>query len=279
VCWTITASFGSVQIVDSNNASPGDSFTNSGTSNTGQAVGSSGWYYNNVRNNGTAGINTTYARSGNGSLYLDGTQGDPTSSKADIEFLPNATVNGDGNYSPGGALGLLSDLTALSYDWYRDSSSAAASHLHPSLRLQLVSTDFMKSGYIVFERIYNGFTGAAPTNSWQSDDVFGQNYTMWSTGTLPGAFTDYSRTLSQWISGISGQYYVIGVSSGFGSGWDPFTGAVDNITFGFGGNDTTYNFEVPTAAVPEPMSVAVWSFLGVCGIAFARKFASKVVPA
>jgi len=47
---------------------------------------------------------------------------------------------------------------------------------------------------------------------------------------------------------------VISVNAGFGSGWpNTFVGAVDNITFGFNGQYTTYNFEV----VPEPASMLV----------------------
>ena len=61
--------------VYSNGGGSGDMFTNAGGTNTGQAVGTSGWYYNNVRNNGNVGINSTYARSGNGSVYMETTQG------------------------------------------------------------------------------------------------------------------------------------------------------------------------------------------------------------
>jgi hypothetical protein len=44
---------------------------------------------------------------------------------------------------------------------------------------------------------------------------------------------------------------VYGISAGVGSGWGTFQGAVDDITVGFGGASTTYNFEV----VPEPSTV------------------------
>ena len=46
---------------------------------------------------------------------------------------------------------------------------------------------------------------------------------------------------------------MLGVSAGVGSGWDTLQGAVDDITVGFGGASTTYNFEV----VPEPATVAL----------------------
>jgi hypothetical protein len=51
---------------------------------------------------------------------------------------------------------------------------------------------------------------------------------------------------------VGATLYVISVNAGIGSGWNgTFTGAVDNITFGFNGAYTTYNFEV----VPEPASM------------------------
>jgi hypothetical protein len=62
--------FAATTIVYSNNPAPGDQFTNSGPLNQGQAVGTSGWYYNNVRNNGAVGIRTNYPFNGNGSVYM-----------------------------------------------------------------------------------------------------------------------------------------------------------------------------------------------------------------
>ena len=258
----------------------GDNFTNAGTSNTGSPLGE-GWYYNNVRNNGIVGVNGNYPQSGNGSVYLSGSVGPGgNSSKADVEFLASATANLNGNYSPGAPLGVLGQLSSFAYDWYRDSSSTNSDVQHPSLRLQVVDPQNLAvSGYLVFERAYNGDlldppnpspSPLVPTDTWVSDDVFAGDYRLWSTGTLPSAgVTVGSRTLSQWMNDFR-SYLVIGISSGFGSGWGPFEGAVDNITFGFNGDDTTYNFEVSAdGVVPEPMTLAVWSVLGLCGSAFA----------
>lgn len=272
--WSATTTFGAIQVVNPNNPS-GDNFTNPGAVNTGQDIVGTDWYYNNVRNNGVVGINTAYPRSGNGSVYFNGPNPIALSSKADIEFLPNATQNlATGNYSSGGVLGSLGQLSSLAYDWYRDSSSVNTPIQHPSLRLQVVSPDLSQFGYLVFERAYNGFGPTVPTDAWQSDNIFGSNYRMWSNGTLPDSGVDVgSRTLSQWRTDFP-DYLVVGVSSGFGSGWDSFRGAVDNITFGFNGNDTTYNFEAQ-GAVPEPMTFAVWGFLGLCGFAYARHAAMK----
>lgn len=248
-------------------ALPGDSFTNAGGTNTGQAVGTTGWHYNNVRNSGIVGINNTYARSGDGSLYFETTIGPSgASSKADAEFFRSSAANGAGNFTATSSLGALSALTSLSYDWYRDSTSSASSVQHAALRLQVVSADLTQSGYLIFERAYNG--SVVPTDTWNSDDIFANRTTfnMWSTGSLPGAFSNFTTTLDQWMNS-SMNYQVIGVSTGVGSGWGPFRGAVDNVQFGFAGANTTYNFE----AVPEPMTMTVMALGALAALRKKRK--------
>ena len=108
-----------------------DSFTNASGSNMGAAVaGANGWYFNNVRAGGTAAVSTAHAQSGDGSVSMSG----PNNAKADIEYLPNAVAIG-GNYNSTASLGLLSTLSSMSYDWYRDSSSTANADQHASLRV------------------------------------------------------------------------------------------------------------------------------------------------
>ncbi len=276
-CTLVASSHAAIQVY-SENTTPGDFFTNAGGTNTGHDFDGSGsaWLYNNVRAKGFVGINTTYARSGNGSAYFStpavaspGT----TNGKADIEFYSDPVANVAGNFGPHASvasiLGSLSDLTSLGYEWYRDASSTNSAVQHPSLRL-LVSNG-VKTGYLVYEGAYNGLLAAA-TNTWVSD-VVGSSSNLWSTGSLdafvPGSGL-YTSTLLEWQNYLTG-YSVIGVSAGVGSGWGQFVGAVDNITFGFGtGSGTTYNFEVrPDGVVPEAATVVVWSFLGVCASIFA----------
>jgi hypothetical protein len=43
-------------------------YTNPTAANMGAPIGASGWYFNNVRNGGTAAVDTSHARSGNGSV-------------------------------------------------------------------------------------------------------------------------------------------------------------------------------------------------------------------
>jgi hypothetical protein len=249
-------------------------------------VGASGWYYNNVRNNGHVGISTDLPRFGNGSVYFQGTQGPAgNSSKSDIEYLPNATANVAGNYSTGGVLGTLGDLSSLSYEWYRDSASSASDWLHPVLRLLVVDNPITPTaiGYLVFEREVNrdsfGYPPGptnVPEDQWVADDLLGDDYRLWSTGSSlpnnlngtngPAEYYDASR-LSEWQS-TYGSYSVIGISAGIGSGWGTFVGAVDNITIGFGtAPATTFNFEVPgDVAVPELSAIVTWSVLSMASL-------------
>lgn len=270
------------------NNGTGETFTNGGGTNQGQAVlsqavGGTGWYYNNVRNGGSVGINANYPQTTTGSAYLAGNAGPGgASSKADIEYLVNATdVNG--NYYSTNSLGTLQQLTQLSYEWFRDSSSSATSNLHPVVRI-LVDADgnlatTTDRGGLVFERSYNG-GGAAPTDAWTAESVT-LTTNLWSFGANQAfAFAGYNNTLSDWISGtvsdganastINRSSLILGFSMGVGSGWGPFEGAVDNFSYAVGANSGDFNFEVQAdGVVPEPMTIAVWSVLGLCGSAFA----------
>jgi len=250
--------------VYSQNPAPGDLFTNTGSNNLGQGFGNPNWVYNNTRGGGSVGIRTNYPRSGNGSVYFNSQS---STGKADIEYFASP-VNSGGNfapnpYDPSSILGPLAALSHLSYEWYRASSSTAPNHLHPVLRLGILrvnSNNSINLGYLVFERVYNGFSGAAPTNSWQSDDIVSNNYGLWATASLgfgdPNLnFYQVFKTIPDWLNAanaVGATLFVISVNAGIGSGWNgTFTGAVDNITFGFNGAYTTYNFEV----VPEPASM------------------------
>lgn len=262
--WGLAAATGAqAATVLSNNVAPGDAFTNAGGANQGQAVGVSGWYYNNVRNNGTVGISTALPRSGNGSAAMSG----PANAKADIEYLGGGTSVG-GNYFATSSLGAFTSLSSMSYDWYRSSASTAAAHFHPAIRVLLdldgnLATTGDRGG-LVFERIYNPDLGGVATDTWVSEAI-GAATKLWNFGLglgnefdIDGDGTPYD-TLAEWqASGRLANAIILGFNAGIGSGWNgTFSGAVDNISWTIGGVTTLSNFEVGAAQVPEPGSFAL----------------------
>lgn len=257
---TLLAGAAQAVLVNPNNAS-GDNFTNAGASNQGQAVGASGWYYNNVRNSGEVGIDGTFARSGNGSVRMETTLGPGgASSKADIEYLAGGTSVG-GNYVATSTLGLFRDFTVMQYDWLRDSSSTNSGVQHPAMRILLdldgnLATTGDRGG-LVFERAYN-VAGNAPVDAWTTETI-NSTSKLWNFGLGLGFEFDIDSdgtpydTLSEWqASGRMAHAAILGFSVGVGSGWGPFLGAVDNIGWTIDGTSVSHNFELDAATVPLP---------------------------
>lgn len=241
-------------------------------------VGTAGfnhWYLDNYRDVSTgrtshtvAAITGTNPRNGNGSVEMSQTDG---SGKADYVY--------SWGFVPGRTLGTLD---ALSYDWYRSSASSAAG-FQPAFRLSYDADGDAGTaadrGYLVFEQIYNPNAASVVSDQWVSSSLLGANF--WQRQFSPG-FTveNYNTTLAEWTAGttptgadtLGRNSAILGIEFGIGSGWNgTFTGFVDNVSYGFSGDTTTFNFELSqAAAVPEPGSAALLG-IGVLGFLASRK--------
>ncbi len=257
----------------------GDSVAATGADTFFPIASAPGFGYNNIRV-GTAGIDGTYARSGNGSAHFVNNNG-----KGDIEFYNLAGVG----LAP---LGRLADVTTFGYDYYRSSASTAGATFSPVIRLfvdldgNLATTN--DRGLVIYEPYYDGVTAngsyTAPTNTWTTStttQTTGRYYTRFAgtnqfqieNGKTLAYLTD-PNTTGLLAPTNNGNAVVYGFNAGVGSGWNgTFDGAVDNVRLGFGTSEVTrYNFE--RSAVPEPASMAALG-LGALGLLKRRKKAAK----
>jgi len=218
------------------------------------------WQQQNVGGGGSVGITDHFPQSGNGSAYFAGTSGD---SKSDLEYYfatPHA----------------LSALSSLSYDWYRSSTSTNPAGQH--LPLRLIVSDGTVGGYLVYEGAYNGSPTAA-TDTWTSvtmdliEESADAATKFWGTGSLPGAFSVFTRTIDDWEA-LLPSLLVYGISFGAGSGWNGlFEGAVDNVSIAFSdGYALSANFEVP-----EPAAIGLFG-LALLGLWGMRRHDRRAAP-
>jgi len=227
----------------------------------------SGWAEANARDGGVSIISGDQPRSGSGSLdqfLLDNGSGGGNSSKTDYEiFSPDTTyAAGEGFKTTAGGFGLLSDMSSLLFDWYRDSSSTAANHLTPAMRLWLWDPDaggpHGTSYFVIWEGVYNDYPvsgGPVPTDTWTTEEEMADDFFwripqfangVWQgigwCNSNPTQCFDFDNTLGDW--GFGANTVVFGINTGLGSGWaGSYQGYSDNVTIGFS-EPTVWNFEL-----------------------------------
>jgi hypothetical protein len=229
-----------------------------------------GWALANQRADATAAITTTKPRSGNGSLQFDILFTTVGQDKVDFQYAWNPVDFPTRQ---------LLNLSALAYEYYRDSSlTTVAPHLHPVLRIGWYNDGGTPAnladdtqGLLIYEDIYQGIP-AAPQDTWVQRTIDPATTHLWMyctlcTGGGSGVVQNYNLTLNDWLAGQQsglagdpvppdlsvGTTYVWSVNVGVGSGWNGdlrmFT---DNIRLGFGPDDDhLFNFEPDMPAAPE----------------------------
>ncbi len=247
-----------------------------------------GWLPANVRADTTVAVTTTQARSGqisslgDSSIEFNTRFVTPGQDKADYQLIwqtsptainfPNRTLN---------------NLTQLSYEYYRDSSSLVNAILHPPLRLAWLHDSNTPAdptddtyGFFIYEAVYQpGFGGSILTDTWISEDVKSSEFWLFcsdcdpSAAVASGVVQNFDLTFADWLSGpqvgavgdptppdfSNGTLFIIGINTGVGSGWSADSLMfVDNVRIAFGASDDlVFNFEDDDSAFALAPAVAV----------------------
>ncbi len=227
-------------------------------------LGTSGsWAVSTAAGDGAATITGNQPRSGNGSLALTGSNG---SAKLEITYVSDSPINFF--LGTGSPLGLVSDLEALSFDWLRVDNPGASPQATPVFKLQLWtgSGGLGQTTYLTWEGAYNGLNkGNAAADTWHTASILDGNF--WQQGNHnTGPYNESISDYSDW--------YVVGATVGFGSGWNGLTEMyIDNVTFDFGGTEALqFNFETTAiSAVPEPSTYGAIGALVLLGLIMHRR--------
>ncbi len=232
-----------------------------GTNRASATPTANSWYQTNVGGGGSVGITKSYSQDGNGAAFFATTSGN---SKADLQFNFAAPV-------------ALSQLGTVSFDFFVAPVTTTTNGIFsPALRFNMAKNNSF-AGSLVFEYLYQGQT-PAPEGSWITQSSTLGNGIWWATNAALGpTFADANggqKSLQSWIDANAGSNLLVtGVQIGAGSGWNGnFEGAVDNVSFDFGGNARSFDFAVAGGAVPEPATWAMMIFgFGAIGTAMRRR--------
>ena len=211
-----------------------------------------GWAPNFISAFGTVAITATQPRgAGTGSLKLTG-----TGSADRTRYAFGTPRNGVG-------LGKLNELSTLSFDWFRSSSSTTSAWHVPVFRLTIADPGQQINFFELvweYEYQFQNSLNSAPTNQWiNNQDLLEGN---WYRGASVGfgcttLYFSCLRRSTNW--GFSADAYVYGISIGTGGGWaDAFNGFADDVRIGFGTAPvTSFDFETQVAVIPEPSTYAL----------------------
>ncbi len=251
----------------------GDNYTSSQNNNNFfQAISSSAtpigpntelWSYEAIKNNAHEGINTNFARNGNGSNWMK-TVDDGAGEKSDIVYR---------QYNSGAqaqSMGLLGDLNGWSADTYTVGANTNPTYGNASVILRLGLSDGLgHAGNLTFDTNWDSGNPSVTYDQWNNFNIAGNNLVLHASGGggyLEGIFGTGNKTFAQWQA-LLGGWGVTEFNAGIGTTSLAFEGAVDNYSFSFGnGLSRTTNFE----ATPEPATMAALG-LGAIGLIRRRR--------
>lgn len=187
-----------------------------------------------------------------------------------------------GNF--GSAVEFLNRAT-VAYDYYKEAVANPASNAFaaPALRLLVDATGGVfggtsptrEWGYLIYEPYWNEVSGLPTIGDWETENVNPNSGVWWWSGgfgVANGTGGPPLHTLAEWAGIFGGTAFdnaiIAGIGVGVGSYNQGQIGYFDNVTFALGNTGETWDFEAD-GVVPEPMTFAVWSVLGLCGSAFA----------
>src|ERR1043166_711792 len=227
-------------------------------------------------NSGTVAITQTNPRSGTGSLELT-----TAGSLFDWAFFKRV--------SAGDSWGLLSDISWLTFDWWRTSYTlpdnppdalTAATGQEQTPVLRVLVRDLINGQPVitnlVWEEWYNSLGTIDPTvnDQWHFENLTSQMFwrhfdgglSYTNTGCANGAFTDSADlqiySLGGWVQNCySSSAEVFGLMVGVGSSWPgPYQGFVDNVQLAFSGQEgfaVEDNFDFAAETTPEPATMVL----------------------
>ncbi|MCG8490869.1 MAG: hypothetical protein MI743_04580 [Sneathiellales bacterium] len=233
------------------------------------------WYKSDMREGGTASIESLSGKGGN----LENNAPLPTGAAKLTTGLNNgdkAEVKISGNF---GTVGDFIRNGTLSYDYFKSSSDANGSAT-ASIKLEIDDGNTNSGdGYAVF--VYEPYWNIVPTvstqpplDTWTNVDISGDSGTFWHTGIYgesnQAGGGNNGMTLEDWHEYFGGDLLdalITGVSVGIGTYNQGVTTYFDDVKFGNGQLDLAYDFEVSVIPLPAalPLYGAGLALLGLLG--------------
>lgn len=142
----------------------------------------------------------------------------------------------------------LSSVNAIGYSTYRDPASTGATHLVPSINIQVDVNGDAPGGFttLVFEPVYNTGQAAVVAGEWQTWDAYADGTAIWwSSREIPGVCAaDCFVTWDTIVMNNPDAVIVGGFGVNQGSGNDGLVANVDALTLGYDDQCVTYDFEL-----------------------------------